>query len=419
MSEKKVSRQTGIVYATKVIDALLQLMIFDISLMLILIGFFGRTDIGAVRCTAAVGLPAALLYIVRGWCPNRAVTIAAHAVSAVYAFVTAPDEVARMAYIVIVAVMIIYSISIMLGNRNHTSEHIPIGMAAVFVGALIIGQITDRALISEYSMYFGVAFIFLQVIYRNLNNLNGIMTMNNDTGNFPAKQMVRVDIFIMAVVSVLCAGVMVIANNSYVYRMLGVFRQLFIIVLRFIFSFFKGDGEAETVIEETSAAQPESGSDYMQIQPESGLWQDILNGIALIIGVVVIAAAIVGIFVAVVRMMKRMRGGSGIDGDVREFVAPSDEKSFRMKRRVHREKKGDSANMKARKLYKSMVQKNAASKREKISSNMTPKEISSSHIMTMQDEITGIYEKARYSNEEVSPDDIELLKKSKKIQKGI
>ena len=66
MSEKKVSRNTGIVYATKVIDALLQLMIFDISLMLILIGFFGRTDIGAVRCTAAVGLPAALLYIVRG-----------------------------------------------------------------------------------------------------------------------------------------------------------------------------------------------------------------------------------------------------------------------------------------------------------------------------------------------------------------
>lgn len=47
MSEKKVSRNTGIVYATKVIDALLQLMIFDISLMLILIGFFGRTDIGA------------------------------------------------------------------------------------------------------------------------------------------------------------------------------------------------------------------------------------------------------------------------------------------------------------------------------------------------------------------------------------
>ena len=87
MSEKKVSRNTGIVYATKVIDALLQLMIFDISLMLILIGFFGRTDIGAVRCAAAVGLPAVLLYIVRGWCPNRAVTIAAHVVSVVYAFV--------------------------------------------------------------------------------------------------------------------------------------------------------------------------------------------------------------------------------------------------------------------------------------------------------------------------------------------
>ena len=149
----------------------------------------------------------------------------------------------------------------------------------------------------------------------------------------------------------------------YITHTIRVFRQLFIIVLRFIFSFFKGDGEAETVIEETSAAQPESGSDYMQIQPESGLWQDILNGIALIIGVVVIAAVIVGIFVAVVRMMKRMRGGSGIDGDVREFVAPSDEKSFRMKRRMHREEKGDSANMKARKLYKSMVQKNAASKR--------------------------------------------------------
>ena len=419
MSETGVSKNTGIIRAVNIIDVLMQFMIFDTALMLVLTGFFGRTDIGIGSCTAAVGVPVVMLYIVRGWCKNRGLTIAAHAAAIVYAAMSAGDSVVRMAYIVIVLVLTVYSISIILGNKGHTSEHVPVGVGAIFVGALIIGEATDRAAISEWALYFGAAFILLQVVYRNLSNLNGIMTMNHNTGNFPARQMVKVDIFIMTMVGVLCAGAIVLADNMYVYKLLGALKQLIVYVLRFLFGLFRDDEQKNTVVIEPTEAQPDEGADFIPFQAESGVWQDVLNGIAVIVGVVVVIAVIAGILAAAVRLMKRMRGGSRAGGDVREFVAPADEKSFRIRKRALRGEYADSVDMKARKIYKSMVRRSAAAKKEKVSCNMTPKELSNAYITGMQDEITDIYEKARYSNEKVLPDEIELLKKSKKIQKSI
>ena len=226
MNREASYKNTVIVYIIRLIELLMQIMVFSLTYMFILIGFMGREDFSPLACIAIAGIPVSVLYIVRGWCTDRAVTILAHAASVLPAFIIMADKIAMAAYIVVYAAMIIYSIGLILGKKNHTDEHMAVGMVLYFITVMIVGEVTKRAVIEQWALYFGIVFIILEVLYHNINNMNDIMIMSHDVKNFPAKQMVSVNAFIMTAVAVICIGAMFIIDNPYVYRMLDALKNI-------------------------------------------------------------------------------------------------------------------------------------------------------------------------------------------------
>ena len=408
-----VSRNTAVVYVIRGIEFVMQLLVFSLAYMLVLIGFLGRTDFSPLVCAAVTGISILILYIVRGWCENRAVTIAAHVFAVLPALIIASDTMALMSYIVIYIVIVIYSISLILNKKNHTDEHMPIGMAAFFVVAMIVGGITGREVIESRALYYGAIFIMLQVIYHNLNNMNDIMIMNHEVSNFPAKQMVGVNTFIISVVALVCMGAMLIINNSYVYRMLGALKDVIIAALRFV----PNDTEEEPVTFEPEVDRTQ-GDAAMPVEFESGVVQDILNGIAMIIGVVAVIAVVVCIAVAVVRLLKKIHGNDGVSEDIKEFVSP-DEKRVGVKRKERKSdySADDAISVRIRKLYRHMVLDKAKKSKKSVNACLTPKELSGQYITAGADDATVIYERARYSGEQLTGKELDSMKEIKKRQK--
>ena len=418
MDKKMVYKNTAAVYVLRAMELAMQLMVFSIIFILLYMGFFCRTDVGAVSCMAIISVPTVLLYIVRGWCPNRAVNVIAHAGALLYGFFVVQDEAGRVAYFIAAAIMIIYSVSLILDSRNHFGEKMSAGMLVLFVGAMLAGGMTGTEVISRWAQYLGAAFMIVQVLYHNLNNLNDIMTINHGISNFPAGQMTKVNLFIMLTLCTVCAGAMLIINNTYVYRMLYALKKLVLELLRRFFGLFDIGGGAPEF--ETSSQEQAAPSEGFPGAMESGLLQDILNGIAMLLGIVVLIAAVIFLAAAAFRMMKRMKGRDGVQGDVREFLAPEEIRgSLRRKRRGEDHGDGAAVGIKVRRLYRQMVLKNAGRKKAAVDKSLTPCEISRKYIPDCADEATVIYEKARYGNEEISQQELERLRKIKKIQKSI
>ena len=95
--------------------------------------------------------------------------------------------------------------------------------------------------------------------------------------------------------------------------------------------------------------------------------------------------------------------------DVKEFIFAKDIRDRSIKRRKWSDF-DNKLNKKARNIYKAMVTRNAIKKHDKIKASMTPTEISNLFINQESETATSIYEKARYGNEEVTKEEITILK---------
>lgn len=406
-----------IVYLIRSMEMLMQVMVFTLALLLLVMGFFGRSQTEPYRCFLAMGVPCVALYFTRLTARNNIIVIAVHGASLVFMLLFGRDGVEKLAYSIIGIVVIIFSVVLSINGRTRFGEKMPIGMIGVFILAAVVGKYAKLPVLEQWAMVCGIVFIAVQIIYCNLNNLNDFMLVNHEVMNFPAKQMVSVNAFIMTVLLVICAGGMVLSNSSYIFKMLKGIGSLLTAGIRFLVQAFVR--EDENVLETGDTREPEDQENILgglEI-PEDGPWTDILNGIALVVGVIVIVALVICIAIAFVRLLRSMQGAAGREGDIKEFIKPEGVRAVRLKgREVHKEDPKEPNNIRVRKLYKSTVKKNAAKKGASLRGNMTPAELSGAYIPMRQEEVTEIYEKARYSDLEIAKEELELMKAVKKAK---
>lgn len=398
-------------------ELVMQVMVFSMALMLLVMVFFGRHGMEAFRCIIAAGVPVTALFLVRTFVKSRPFTIAAHAAVFVFAFMFGGNGVEKASFCLVCSALIFYSMFLTINEKRRFDGRMPLGGIFLFIGALITGSVTEVLTVEQWALYFGIVFIIVQIIYHNLENMNHFMVMNREVSDFPAKQFVSVNMFIMTIVLTLCAGIMVISNNKYIYKMLDVLSGLLFRMARFFFGMLaRGDVSEIPEAEEIPADRGlmEELNDLLS-DWDTGLLEDILNGLAVIIMVIVLVGAVIGTAAALVRTLRRVKGAAGLEGDIKEFVEPEGVEIRRLRRKKSGEAAGgDPKNIKARKLYKAMAGKNALRQGKEISGNMMPEEISRKYIPAEADAVTEIYEKARYSRAEVSKEELELLKAVRK-----
>lgn len=400
-----------LVYCLRISEVVMQALVFFI-ILLMLYAFVSTRDISIVTCLLVSVLPVFVLYIARRHVHNGVILFMIHICAAAFIYIMGSTPAEKVVHIIAGAVLIIFSVSLSVKVQKDNQEKMPIGLISVFIVAVILGNYLESHSITLAGMYCGEVYIILQVVYHNFSNVNDFIMMNRDRTTLPVKQMITVNSFIMAILATLCIGVTLLFSNSYVNKMLHsvglLMKDAVLSVLRFFFSLLNYK-EEESVITEPIE---ENGLTELQALAQDSASSDIINGILTIFGIVLVTLVVILIIAGLVRLIKTM-GSSRSGEDVKEFILIKERKEFRIrqKKKADREK---STNAKARKIYKSIVTKNAARCGNKINDSMVPADISKLYINGDQNLATDIYEKARYSNQQVTQQEVEALKKYRK-----
>jgi len=312
---------------------------------------------------------------------------------------------------------LIYSFSLSNSGKKGGAEKIPIGFFCLFVVAAMLGKTAGLENIKWAGIYGGSVFIIFQVLYLNFDNVNKYLCMNQEIAHLPVKQIVAVNTFQMSILVTLFCGIMVLFSNKYVNRAVeiisGFIGGFITYILRVIFSLGK-DYKTKSVL--TGGPGEGNGMDQMWAIVEESIWTDILNAIGMIFGSVLGVVLVIGFCVLIiVVVLKKLKNISfGGESDVKEFIVPGDVVEFQWKRKKRgKQEKGSGSNFKARMLFKSRVMKAAAGRGEQIRATMMPHEISKLYLGAQEKDVADIYEKARYSKETVTSEEIAVLKKLK------
>ncbi len=409
--EAKVKNRV-IVYSISLIEIVLQALIF-LGLSLVLSFALFPTEYASVwMCILVSVVPIVIFYVARFLIGNAVLVFILHVAVTLLVFYAGRSSEERLSYVVMGIAQFVFSMLLRSNGHKKESEKMPVALIAVFMAVIIIGEFVDINMLTSYGMLAGVAYIMLNILHRNLSNFNAFIVINRNTANFPLKQMLMVNSFIMGILITICGGVMLICVNKYVYGMFqavtGAGQKVGAGILRLIFSLFQGGDTGDVHM----TGMPEAaGAALLEPGESNELVKAILDAIAFVLIIIFAVLMIIGVAVFIIRLVRNLKGQNDLEGDVKEFLTPEGIKIFGLKREK-REKpdKAEQMNIKARKLYKNMVKHNAGRLGKTISDNMFPEDISRLYIYHMKEQATSIYEKARYSNRTITKEDIETLK---------
>lgn len=406
------SRNLILVCCLRILEAGMQILVFFIILFMLSYTFVTEHDTRIITCLFISSIPVFVLYIARHHIHNSIVLFILHIGVAAFIFSMGNTAEEKVAYIIMGAILIIFSVSLCIKEQRENSEKLPVGLIGVFIGAVILGNYLGFDMITGAGIYCGEIYIILQVIHHNFSNVNHFIVLNRESKTLPAKQMIAVNTFIMSILITLCFGVIQIFGNGYVNRLLlsivTLIKDAVFFVLRFLFSF----GNHEVKEPAAPNTLKDKGMAEFNALTQDSIWTNILNTIVTIIGIALIIGFVILITVGLVRLVKRM--GSSYSGeDVKEFIISKQNRESKI-RRGRKEEREITSNAKARKIYKSVVTKNAAKSGNKIIASMVPADISKLYINGDQNTATDIYEKARYSNKQITQEEIDTLKKYRK-----
>lgn len=401
----------------RILEMGMQILVFFIILLMLSYHIIGVSAAGIVGCLATSGLPVLALYLVRLLIKNNILIVVCHTAVAAFLLIRGVTPEEKLAYILLGVALLIYSFSLSNSDKKGGAEKIPIGFLTLFVVAAMLGKSAGLENIKWAGIYGGSIFIILQVLYLNFDNVNKYLCMNQEIAHLPVKQIVAVNTFQMSILVTLFCGIMILFSNKYVNRMVeiisGFVGGFITYIFRMIFSLGK-DYKPKSVL--TGGAGEGNGMDQMWAIVEESIWTDILNAIGMIFGSVIGVVLVIGfcvlIIVVVVKRLKNISFGG--ESDVKEFIVPGDVAEFQWRRKMRgKQEKGSGINYKARMLFKSHVIKAAARQGEQIRATMMPRELSGLYLGVQEKDVADIYEKARYSKENVTSEEIAVLKKLK------
>lgn len=404
-----------IAYLIEIMKCICQMLVFTDVIFLIGFGFFKTETTSVFICLYISVVIIGIMYLMRRFLKNKILYVAVCMLLSGSVLFMGQSVEEKLAYVIVAVAEFAYSMVVAANNKDGLAENIPVGFLALFVISSLIGGYVNSDLIYNSSVYMAFAFIIMKLIDHHLCNEDDFFSVNVDTSNVPYHQMIKVNTFIMLIVTVVCSAIMFILNNNATVNMAKGLLKVVGFVFGKIFALIFAHGESvpeENMI--TTPPETGGGMGAMPPVPEETIVTAILNWIAIVVGVVVCVTLFVAICVAVVKKVKGIHIGGGVETDEREFIAPSNLVATRVKRNENKDETEKlPANLKVRKLYKNTVLKNFGKSGRYKLDKMAPETITASYVGE-DTNATRIYEKARYSKNTISDDEIQYMQRLKK-----
>jgi len=317
-------------------------------------------------------------------------------------------------YILQVGILVAFSGHIKVATMRVTEEKMSLVGMAVMVVCYMLGLGTHNTVMIQSGLLILVLFTLAEIIYNNLDKINNVFIDNKENADFPAKQLFRVNMDMLATsVIIVFMAMMAFYSGPFgnIFQMIGRFLQWIIASILKLLLYRKPLEQSvlPTFSVETIGDSSEDKAEGMD-PPISGSFDQLFY--ALLIMLIIFITIV--LIIKIVKEMKNFSKKKKLGADMIEFIKPKKNATSKIKisRVNHKNEESEfDHNLKLRKIYKKKVKKGLG--KEKLPTNAFPEEITRKGISVDEKNIkivTEIYEKARYSNEKVNAEEIEIIK---------
>ncbi|MGN0480388.1 MAG: hypothetical protein ACI4EV_02320 [Lachnospiraceae bacterium] len=357
-----------------------------------------------------------IAYVARRVIKSASVFLMLHIALVVGAFMTGIYASDEEAFVMVLIVAVVSAGSFifrrMVIDNNH--EIIHIAGAFVFLAEYFSGYGSDNEIVMEASIWCAVVYVVVYIFYTACIRLDDLFFINSGTSNFPGKRIVTTNVTIISIVSFMTLVGMLLFYNGPLGNIFVILKNVFLKILGWLLSLFLKPEENQDILETVATLEVESESDtegYYDRLPLNPM-RDFWNALVIIIGII---ASIVAIYFLIRAFRKRfyyVRRVAGSEADVIEDIDDDISAVETVSHNKEAEINDKDLNLRARKIYKKQVR---SVKKEK----GTPSDSALARDITKMfeegdraDEVTRIYEKARYSDEKVTKEEVDILKKN-------
>lgn len=285
----------------------------------------------------------------------------------------------------------------------------------------IIGDYRKDTTLMGIELFLFIAFVICQFFYNQISELYKIFTVNEGKSEFPANRIFCINIVMMFVFAVfMVIGMLLFYNGRYgnIFQTIGAGIMVLLKGILRILLWLLGRGpESDYVEEETTQAPTELSTIKDDLTPVNN--NAAANALMEVVAICAIIGVLAVIIYAIIKYAKQFSRSLDNDGDEVEYLNRNYEKEQRAANYKKTVEPKEKNNLQYRKIYKKYVRSKKYMTKNKLSGvnvrqEMLPDEITRKLITDDEDKsarITQNYEKARYSDKEVSKEDIDFLKK--------
>lgn len=296
-------------------------------------------------------------------------------------------------------------------------ESVPVYYCVIMVIGCIIGGQADSSVLMGCEVFFFVVFILLAFAGNQVKALNELFLSNVGKSEFPAKRMIKINVIMAAVISMLMiAGMVVFYQGRYgnIFSIAGAgIMYALKYILKFLLAIMREKDEEVKYVE--TPTQTESEGDG--VAPSAMEFDDnpVMGALFTAFAVVVIIALLALMIYLIYRYTKKFKEARDDNGDKIEFIGRDRKEERRLRKEKDSEQKSSMpVNLQYRKAFKKAVVRNNKKNGPSMDklANMQPEDITRGNITSDEqyaDRITADYEKARYSDKNVSDEELDFL----------
>ena len=330
-----------------------------------------------------------------------------------------PKTVAEAAAILVcLVVMIVNSVRFRIIESYQYQECPHLFMVSLLFIVFIFASYIEKTVLMKQCFYEFIGFLLFYMISKNLENTERFIALNQETANFPIRQMKGVNRTLLCFFTIVMLGGMLLVPQFHPERITEQIGALALMVLRWLFSLIQREEiNSKPYLDlEDSGNQSGYGLPIEEgIPSKLALFLQYLMEIVTVI--ILIAVILFGIGFCLYQIYKRFYAiplKSGEDRKETDVITVTEHVPIFQKKKKLKEELG-GYNKKIRYQYKKSV-KRRKGKEQILEPSLTPTEIETvlehpfMDVKEREKWIT-LYEKARYGKEECTKEELEEAKK--------
>ena len=410
----------------------------------IILGITKKSD-SYIIVTLLMAVPVVITYAARKHIRKMLPFMLVHGVLLIIAVLPGKGDAESTAYFVSVLAVCIRSVSIKAANARKTEymneplygnqfadvtqedkkaalqageRMSPLYCLVMVAGSLYGGSAGNRLLVNYETVLF-VLFVLLAFLANQLKELNSLFISNAGKSEFPAERITGINMIMVMVVSgLMILGMILFYSGDYgnIFTLIG---SSFVAVVRIVLKLFlrliREKEEVSTMPEDS--VNPVTDDDVVKGDNDLAFTDNpVMSALFTAFAIVLVIALVVFIVYMIIRYAKNFKKSQDNNGDEIEFIGNDRRTEARIKRRQRAEEaKNMPVNMQYRKAFRKAAIKSSKAARDsdgKSLENMQPQDITINRITNdadAADRITASYEKARYSDKNISKEELEFM----------